>query len=110
MKHRDDTLRATRTRLLARGAELRERIRRVRADLRREQDPLPRDSADAALDSDNDGVANADEYVAGTDPLDTETNLNIYFVRVEGRAVSVVFLAWAGKTYSVLRRDSVDRG
>jgi RNA polymerase-binding transcription factor DksA len=50
--------------LLARGAELTERVHRVQADLGRARDPLPRDSADAALVMENDDVLRAIEYTA----------------------------------------------
>jgi DnaK suppressor protein len=45
-----------RERLLARGAELRSRLERVQADLRRETNPLPNDSADAAIALENDEI------------------------------------------------------
>jgi RNA polymerase-binding transcription factor DksA len=45
----DDSLRAARARLLARGAQLQDRIHRVQQDLGRESNPLPKDSADAAI-------------------------------------------------------------
>jgi len=72
----------------------------------------PTDPTDAALDPDQDGVSNLDEYLAGTDPLDRETILDLAFVRVEGSppAASIFFVARAGKTYSVLRRNSVNSG
>jgi hypothetical protein len=72
----------------------------------------PTNAADAALDADQDGVSNLDEYLAGSDPLDRETILDIAFVRIEGspRAASIIFSATAGKTYSVLRRDSLETG
>jgi hypothetical protein len=72
----------------------------------------PSDAADAALDPDGDGVSNADEYSAGTEPLDRETILEISSVKVDGspRIASVTFVARAGKTYRVLRRDAADRG
>src|SRR5215510_1035665 len=44
----------------------------------------PTDPTDAALDPDQDGMSNLDEYLAGTDPLDRETILDLAFVRVEG--------------------------
>jgi len=72
----------------------------------------PTNAADAILDSDGDGVTNLQEYLAGTDPLDRETYLKVESIRVESspRTAVVTFLAFAGKTYSVLRRDSVERG
>src|SRR5207244_1459286 len=44
----------------------------------------PTDSADASLDSDGDGVGNADEYLAGTDPLDAENYFQIESITVQG--------------------------
>jgi RNA polymerase-binding transcription factor DksA len=58
---RDDLLRDARQRLLARAGDLRERLRRVQADLGRAREPLPRDSADAAIVMENDEVLRAIE-------------------------------------------------
>lgn len=55
----DDTLRQIRARLLARGAELRDRRQRVQADLRREPEPLAKDFDDAATQMENDEVLQA---------------------------------------------------
>ncbi len=55
----DDELRTTRENLLARGAELRERVRRVHDDLGRGTTPLPRDAPDAAIVMENDDVLRA---------------------------------------------------
>lgn len=55
----DDQIRNTRQKLLARGAELRDRLQRVDRDLKREREPLPRDSADAAIVLENDEVLHA---------------------------------------------------
>ena len=60
----DETLRTTREGLVARGAQLRERIRRVGDDLRREVTPLPRDSPDAAIVMENDEILRAIEESA----------------------------------------------
>src|SRR5689334_18373653 len=49
----------TRSWLLARRAELRERVRQVNADLRGERSPLPADSGDAAIEVENDEVLRA---------------------------------------------------
>ena len=45
----DDTLRAAREKLLARGALLVERIQQVKADRGRAEEPLPPDAPDAAI-------------------------------------------------------------
>ncbi len=49
----------TRAWLLARKAELRERVGRVQQDMRGERAPLPADSADAAIAIENDEVLKA---------------------------------------------------
>ena len=62
--HSPDRFRDARTWLLARAAELRDRLQRVRSDLRRAREPLPRDSADAAITLENDEVLEALERTA----------------------------------------------
>lgn len=52
----EDALRDARERLLARRAVLRDRLDRVRSDLRRDLDPLPLDAPDAAAARENDEV------------------------------------------------------
>ena len=71
----------------------------------------PESPADAWEDADLDGFSNLDEYIAGTDPLDRETLPEIYII-VAGSppTASLFFTASAGKTYSVLRRDSLGDG
>jgi RNA polymerase-binding transcription factor DksA len=59
-----DRERTSRAALLARAAELRDRLKRVRADLSRQREPLPRDSADAAIAMENDEVLAALEHTA----------------------------------------------
>ena len=59
-----DSFHGTRAWLLARGAELRDRLERVRADLRRERQPLPGDWDDAAIVVENDEVLQAVEASA----------------------------------------------
>jgi hypothetical protein len=72
----------------------------------------PTDPADAALDSDGDSVANRDEYLAGTDPLDAQSYLKVESITLAGspQTTLIRFPSRAGKTYSVLRRDSVNGG
>jgi len=60
----DDALRSARERLLARGAELRERVRRIESDLRRSAAPLPRDAPDAAIVLENDEILQAIDETA----------------------------------------------
>ena len=60
----DDHLRSARQWLLARSAELRERLNRVHDDLRRETTPLPRDAPDAAIVMENDEILRAIDEAA----------------------------------------------
>ena len=60
----DEKHRAARSGLLGRAAELRDRLQRVRSDLKREREPLPRDSDDAAIAIENDEVLAAIERSA----------------------------------------------
>jgi len=61
---KDEQLRAIRGRLLARSAELGERMHRVHDDLRRESVPLPRDAPDAAIVMENDEILKAVDEAA----------------------------------------------
>jgi DnaK suppressor protein len=60
----DEKLRDTRAWLVARSAELRERVERVHSDLRRTTTPLPRDAPDAAIAVENDEILQAVEESA----------------------------------------------
>jgi DnaK suppressor protein len=60
----DETLRSARARLVARSAELRDRIQRVQQDLRRAAAPLPHDAPDAAIAVENDEVLQAIDETA----------------------------------------------
>jgi DnaK suppressor protein len=63
----DDRLREVRASLLARGAELRERMQRVDADLARKHAPLPKDAPDAAILVENDEILEAIKQAAHTE-------------------------------------------
>lgn len=62
-----EALSSPRDKLLARAIELRERLEHVRRDLKRERDPLPRDSEDAAIAVENDEVLQALEQSAASE-------------------------------------------
>jgi hypothetical protein len=70
----------------------------------------PTNSADALLDSDGDHVSNEQEYVAGTDPQDPQSYLKVQAITLTGAEPIVLlsFVASAGKTYSALRRESLN--
>jgi hypothetical protein len=65
----------------------------------------PTDPGDAALDLDEDGVSNGDEYAAGTDLQDAESFLKVA-LQLDGSS-QIQFQAKAGKTYSVQFKDSL---
>lgn len=60
----EEELRTIRAGLLAREAELRERVGRVHDDFRRQVTPLPRDAPDAAIVVENDEILQAVEESA----------------------------------------------
>lgn len=60
----DEELRAARNHLVARGDELRDRVRRVRLDLARVAHPMPGDSAEAAIAVESDEILEAIEQSA----------------------------------------------
>ena len=63
----DDQLRDIRSHLLARSAELDDRVHRVHEDLRRESAPLPRDHPDAAIVLENDEILHAVDDAANAE-------------------------------------------
>jgi hypothetical protein len=69
-------------------------------------------SADAVLDFDSDGQTNADEYIAGTDPWNSQSVLKVArAVAPDGEKLAVLeFHAIANKTYSIQARDSFTSG
>lgn len=60
----DDQLRDIRQRLVSRGEELGERMRRVQEDMRRQSTPLPCDLPDAAIVMENDEILKAVDQAA----------------------------------------------
>ena len=70
----------------------------------------PDDPRDAALDADHDGFGNLQEYLAGTDPRNPMSLLRFESVALSNGVVALGFTAVAGKSYTVLYRDSVGGG
>jgi DnaK suppressor protein len=60
----DERLRSAREWLLSRNVELRDRLRRVREDLNRQREPLPKDAPDAAVVVENDEILAAIDTAA----------------------------------------------
>ena len=58
-------------------------------------------TADALLDSDNDGVLNRDEYTAGTNPTNALNFLRIEAIQQTNATAALTFLAVSNKTYSL---------
>jgi hypothetical protein len=64
------------------------------------------DPADGAVDTDGDGVSNADEYQAGTDPRDDASYLRVDEI-ASLAATDVTFFARSNKTYTLQFRDEL---
>jgi hypothetical protein len=67
-------------------------------------------SAADSADPDGDGLTNAQEYVAGTNPNDRNSVLKISQAAKNGNDMLVSFPSVSGKTYSVERSDTLQSG
>jgi hypothetical protein len=65
-------------------------------------------SMDGLRDDDGDGMSNAAEYVAGTDPCDNHSNLKAALIGSGGGTVQ--FTAVSNRTYSVQYSDDITAG
>jgi hypothetical protein len=61
-------------------------------------------------DTDGDGVSNADEYRAGTNPLDGNSRLRIERLVMSNNIARLDFLAVSNKTYAIEQRQLVHTG
>jgi hypothetical protein len=61
-------------------------------------------------DSDSDGLTDAQEYAAGTDPLDSESVLAVVAIVPTETGILLEWTSAAGKTYRVLRSSDLSAG
>ena len=65
-------------------------------------------TADASVDADGDGLTNAQEFKAGTNPLDPTSGFGITAVAKNGNDLLVTFaVALPAKTYRLERKDAL---
>jgi hypothetical protein len=69
----------------------------------------PADGLDGGMDADGDGMSNADEFRAGTDPNNPNSYLKVDQLTVAG-TTAISFQAVSNKSYTVEFRDSLDAG
>jgi len=70
----------------------------------------PDSPADAALDSDNDGLTNLQEYLSGTNPRDASSRLQFDLVSALGGTVTLRFTAMSNHSYTIQYRDDLATG
>ena len=70
----------------------------------------PNYAGDAALDSDNDGLTNLQEYLSGTNPRDGSSRLKFDSVSALAGTVTLRFTAVANQSYTVQFRDELASG
>jgi len=68
------------------------------------------DPSDANIDTDGDGVSNRQEYLAGTDPRDSNSFLRVKIIsaNLNTPAALLNFNALSNKTYTVLYNDALE--
>jgi hypothetical protein len=61
----------------------------------------PADPSDGALDSDSDGFDNAQEYVSGTNPFDSQSYLSVAGIMETGSGYTISFNSASNRIYTI---------
>ncbi|MBT4226589.1 MAG: hypothetical protein HOD74_03375, partial [Verrucomicrobia bacterium] len=69
----------------------------------------PQDEGDALLDADSDGLSNAQEYAAETDPHDAESGLKLEVTRLGNGMLRVGFVGVQERSYSLQSTQALDQ-
>lgn len=67
-------------------------------------------SPDAAGDPDNDGMTNLQEFLSGTQPMNSQSRLSLQAAKLSNTRVSLSFTTLPGHSYTVQYRDAVESG
>jgi hypothetical protein len=70
----------------------------------------PRDGSDALLDSDNDGMSNAQEFLAGTDPRSAASTFKAIVRPSTTGNLMLEFTAAPSRSYTIEFRDALGAG
>lgn len=79
-------------------------------DVWEDENGLNRFINDAGLDADGDGFSNGQEFVAGTDPQNAGSRLQLESITAGATGVVLRFAAGANRSYSLLYRESLESG
>ena len=69
----------------------------------------PNNPTDAAIDSDNDGLTNIEEFLLGTDPRSEASGLRIDRIEHLPGEIAITFSAIAGRGYALQRRNELQQ-
>ena len=70
----------------------------------------PQDPTDGAGDADHDGVSNLAEYLAGSDPSDAQSHLQLLLAGVGSNGLQITWSSAANKLYTIQRATELLSG